>query len=300
MIFILSALISWWLYRTALENKAAVVAVFVGGVVMFEFIAPVFLSLATVLLWPVDWAVKKVLVMRAKAKISDYTTPSASAATPPLQEGSTAGLTIIGIAGSYGKTTMKEVLAAVLSSKFKVIATPESVNTPVGIARWVLKKLDVPSSVAKATSSPKGEEGTEIAIIEMGEHYRGDVEDICEIARPDIAVVTGINEAHLERMKKMDVIITTIFEIVSKAKAGALVVLNGDDKQVMEHYKEFVWPDHRVSEYKVESIKWKVFNAERLGWEVQLPVIARESDDRSNPLLDRLLRLKAKALLGSQ
>ena len=127
---------------------------------------------------------------------------------------------------------MKEVLKSVLSSKYpirqaqgrQVLSTPESVNTPVGIARWVLKNFGSSSfsNLTPAPSPPPGEEESniEVAIIEMGEHYRGDVEEICNIAKPDVAVVTGINEAHLERMKTLENITDTVFEVVSKSKAG--------------------------------------------------------------------------------
>jgi len=169
-------------------------------------------------------------------------------------------LKVIGIAGSYGKTTMKEVLKEVLGFRFKVLATPESVNTPVGISRWILKSI-----------SPD----QEILIVEMGEHYRGDVKELCAITKPDFAVVTGINEAHLERMKTLENVTATIFEIVSKAKAGATVMLNGDDANVMAHYKEYVWPDHKVLEYRVEDVKNKVLNSEELLWEGELEGVGK-------------------------
>lgn len=200
-------------------------------------------SLAVVLLLPLDFLLKKILVFRARNRIK-----------------SLASLKVVGIAGSYGKTTMKEVLLKVLGAKLKVAATPESVNTPVGIARWALRELG--SSV-------------EVLIIEMGEHYKGDVEEVCAIARPDIAVVTGINEAHLERMKNLENVVDTIFEIVSCSKPGALVVLNGDDRNVVENYKKYVWPDHVVERFKIEDLRFKNFNPEALQWEAELEAIGK-------------------------
>ncbi len=162
---------------------------------------------------------------------------------------------VIGIAGSYGKTTMKEVLKEVLAAKFSVMATPESVNTPLGIARWILSEVN---------------SATEIIVVEMGEHYRGDIAKLCRLTAPDVSVVTGINEAHLERMKKMETIVETVFEIVSGTKPGGLVVINGDDKRVMEHYKEYVWPDHVVEKFKMDDLDNKKFNPESLQWEAVL------------------------------
>ncbi len=211
-------------------------------------------TIAVLLLWPIDWLVKQIIVTRAKLKIKD--------------KGSR--IKIIGIAGSYGKTTMKEVLRAVLSTQYTVYSTPESVNTPVGIARWVLKSV---------------KSDTEILIVEMGEHYKGDVEEICNIAKPDVAVVTGINEAHLERMKTLGNITDTVFEVVSKSKAGALIVLNGDDKNVEKNYKNYIWPDHKVEKFSARGgsalgrqISNFKFDTEKLGWDATISVIASASE----------------------
>ncbi len=209
----------------------------------------IFYSLSLVLLWPFDWMAKNIIITRAKSRIR-----------------SLPNLKIIGIAGSYGKTTMKEILTQVLSSKHQVAGTPESVNTPVGIARWILDKVDG---------------GADIAILEMGEHYVGDVEYLCRLTPPDIAVVTGINEAHLERMKSLSNITSTIFEVVSKAKPGALVVLNGDDENIVKHYKEYVWPDHKLEFFSKNSnsekckVKSAKFNTEELLWEAEVEGIGR-------------------------
>src|SRR6185369_378849 len=137
---------------------------------------------------------------------------------------------IIGISGSYGKTTMKEVLKDVLCIKYNVLSTPESINTPVGIARWILKNLN---------------DATEVAIVEMGEHYRGDVKEISEMVRPDIAVITGINESHQERMKSLSNIVGTVFEITEGLKPGGTVLVNADDKNIIDNHKKYVWPDHK-------------------------------------------------------
>ncbi|MCL5666383.1 MAG: UDP-N-acetylmuramoyl-tripeptide--D-alanyl-D-alanine ligase [Patescibacteria group bacterium] len=209
--------------------------VFSVSLIMLFFFYFLLFALALWLLWPLDFLAKKIIIGRAKKRIRELE-----------------NLKVIGIAGSYGKTTMKEVLKQVLGVRFQVLATPESINTPVGIARWALKYLG---------------EKTQIAIIEMGEHYQGDIKEICEIARPDIAVVTGINEAHLERMKRMETVTATIFELVGGTKEKALVVLNGDDGNVMDHYKEYAWPDHRVEKFQISNFKFQKFSPEKLGWE---------------------------------
>jgi len=120
---------------------------------------------------------------------------------------------------------MKEVLAAILGEKFKILKTPESVNTPIGISRLILNNLD---------------RSIQVFIVEMGAYQRGDIKKLCEIARPDIAVLTGINEAHLERFGSLENTIQAKFEIVENAREGALVLLNGEDERVKGNYQRFV------------------------------------------------------------
>lgn len=219
------------------------IAAFFVFIVLFEvYFLLFFVSL--LLLWPLDFLLKQIVIVRAKSKILNLKSQ----------------INIIGIAGSYGKTTMKEVLKQILDTRYKILATPESVNTPVGISRWILKNVN---------------SDTEILIVEMGEHYRGDIKDICEITKPDFAVVTGINESHLERMHTMGTIVETIFEIVSSAKAGGMVMLNGDDERVMQHYKEYIWPDHKVEEYKISDLGYKIFNTEKLAWEAEIKAVGK-------------------------
>lgn len=105
--------------------------------------------------------------------------------------------TRIAIAGSYGKTTAKEVLLTVLSEGKKVAATPGNMNTPIGICRFV-DQLD-------------GDE--DILIFEFGEARVGDVKELSELTQPDIGIITGINEAHLSTFKTLDRTVRTIFEL---------------------------------------------------------------------------------------
>ncbi len=168
---------------------------------------PLFYTLILVILFPIDHLVKYILITRARKRIA-----------------SLPHLTIIGIAGSYGKTTMKEVLGIMLAEKFSVVKTPESVNTPVGIARLILKKIT---------------KETDVFIVEMGEHYRGDIAYLCRIAPPSIAIITGINEAHLERLQTMERAVATIFEIIQGSSRDSVIVLNADDELAQKHYKQY-------------------------------------------------------------
>ncbi len=106
---------------------------------------------------------------------------------------------VIAIAGSYGKTTQKHILAHMLASSHDVLWSEENFNTPLGVKQLF--------------SGLESDRIPDIAIIEMGEHYRGDIRELAHLVRPDISIVTGITHQHLERMGTIDAIIDTIFEL---------------------------------------------------------------------------------------
>src|SRR3989344_1915228 len=182
--------------------------VFMFVFLFFSMVFFVFLGAATLALRPIDYAIKQFIIMQAKNKMDNFQ-----------------DLKIIAITGSYGKTTMKEILATILGEKFKVLKTPESVNTPVGISRLILKDLTPDDQTF---------------FVEMVAYARGDVQALCEIARPDIAILTGINEAHLERFGTIENTIAAKFEITENARDNASVILNQDDERVMASYKNRV------------------------------------------------------------
>jgi UDP-N-acetylmuramoyl-tripeptide--D-alanyl-D-alanine ligase len=252
LIFLTSGITTFNIFNTAVENPAAAVAIFIGLTFILKLFSFVFFSLATLILWPVDALVKKVVISQAKNKLRKLSmnldSRSGSGMTPK-------GLKVIGIAGSYGKTTMKEVLTAVLSSRYQVSSTPESVNTPVGIARWISKSVD---------------NSTEIIIVEMGEHYKGDIAFLSSLLLPNIVVLTGINESHLERMASMENVVATIFEAVDFVKPKGLVVVNTDDKNITVNYKKLVRPGLNLAEYNTGSVKEKVFDSEKLLWKFKI------------------------------
>lgn len=103
----------------------------------------------------------------------------------------------IAIAGSFGKTSMREILKTVLSAGKVVAAPPGSHNTPLGISSFI--------------RGLRGDE--EVLIFEMGEYYPGDVKRLCELVQPDIGIITGVNEAHLEKFKEIERTRATIFEL---------------------------------------------------------------------------------------
>src|SRR3989338_816129 len=100
---------------------------------------------------------------------------------------------VIGITGSNGKTTSKELINAVLSKKYKVLATEGNLNNHLGVP-FTLLNLN---------------EQHEIALIEMGANHYKDIAELCAIAEPNIAIITNIGKAHLEGFKSFDGVLKT-------------------------------------------------------------------------------------------
>ena len=118
------------------------------------------------------------------------------------------GVIKIGVTGSYGKTTVKNILYTVLSTKYKVLKTPESFNTPLGIAKTV-ENLD---------------SSYDVFIAEMGARKRGDIKELCEIVPIDYAVLTGVAEQHLETFGDVGEIKKEKTEILRALSKGVAVV----------------------------------------------------------------------------
>ena len=146
----------------------------------------------------------------------------------------------IAIAGSYGKTSFKEMLRTILAEGKSVAATPGNMNTPIGISRFA-DKLN----------------GTEqVLIFELGEYYPGDVKALSELVSPQMGIITGINEAHLSKFKTLDRTTATIFELADFL--GELPVYkNGDNPHVLEraeHGDPLVYSQAGVNAWTVTNI----------------------------------------------
>lgn len=121
---------------------------------------------------------------------------------------------VIGIAGSVGKTSTKEMVASVLSQKYKVLKTEGNFNNEIGL----------PLTIFSIT------EAHEIAVVEMGISDFGEMHRLAKVARPDICVMTNIGYCHLENLKTREGILKAKSEIFDFLKADGKIVLNGDDE----------------------------------------------------------------------
>ena len=169
---------------------------------VLPYVMPYVLTFCALALSLLQKPIEKSIINRAKTKLANHKALK------------------IGIAGSFGKTTMKEILRVVLEQSKKVAATPENKNTPLGISRFV--------------ANLEGNE--EILIFEMGEYYPGDIKILCELVNPDIGIITGVNEAHLEKFKTIERAADTIFELADflRNKKETKLYVNSESRLIKE------------------------------------------------------------------
>ena len=136
-------------------------------------------------------------------------------------------LIIVGITGSYGKTSTKEFLAQILEKKFEVIKTPKNINTEIGIAKFILQNLIPALSLER-----RG--GKEVFIVEMGAYKKGEIKRICDIVKPKIGIITGINEQHLSLFGSFQNIIDTKYELIEGLPEDGFALFNGENEYCLE------------------------------------------------------------------
>lgn len=124
---------------------------------------------------------------------------------------------VVGVTGSFGKSSTKELLALVLSKKFKVFKTPENHNTLIGVAKAVLEKM-------------KGDE--DIFVVEMGAYKRGEIKEICDLVKPKVGIITGIGDQHLDLFGSLGNIRKTKYELFDAIPKNGLKLLAGEDFSV--------------------------------------------------------------------
>ncbi len=166
-----------------------------------------YLVAAALLIKPIDILTKEFLILRAKQKLKKH---------PELK--------IIGITGSYGKTSVKEFLNTILGTKYRVLKTPDNINTPLGVSA-LIQRRDLSQY--------------DVFIVEMGAYQKGDIKKVCDLVGPEYGILTGINESHLERFGSVATTIKTKFELIESLPPSGKAFVNGDDFNVKENYLKF-------------------------------------------------------------
>lgn len=131
-------------------------------------------------------------------------------------------LKIIGITGSFGKTSTKHFLYRILSEKYNVVMTPGNFNTTLGVVRTVREHL---------------KPHHEVFIVEMGAKQSGDIKEICDLVCPTMGIVTSVGEMHLETFGSVENVARTKFELIDALPAGGVGVVNIDSEAAYRHIK---------------------------------------------------------------
>lgn len=124
---------------------------------------------------------------------------------------------VIGVTGSFGKTSTKFAIEGLVARRGQVLATPGSFNTPLGVCRTVNEKLEASHG---------------FFIVEMGAYGVGEIEELCRFVDQKVGVLTAIGPAHLERFGSMDAIRRAKYEIIATLPSDGTAVMNTDDPEV--------------------------------------------------------------------
>ena len=156
-------------------------------------------------------------------------------------------LDVIGVTGSYGKTSTKHALNAILSEQFNTLMTPESYNTPMGITITIRNYLKPIHSKF---------------IAEMGAYKVGEINELCEIAYPKYGVLTSVGPQHLETFKSIDNVKQTKFELIEYLPEDGIGFINIDDENIRDYYENkfsgkctlYTYGIEREADYRASDI----------------------------------------------
>ena len=164
---------------------------------LFSEVSVVNLTIANLLIYPLERTINGAYLLSARRRIKAF------------------GPKVVGITGSYGKTSTKYILHRILSEKFNTLMTPDSYNTPMGICKVIRGQLTAEH---------------EIFIVEMGAYKRGDIHELCNLASPQIGILTAVGPQHLERFRSIENIAKTKYELIESLPPHGLAVFNCDNE----------------------------------------------------------------------
>lgn len=162
---------------------------------------PLTIVVANTIMYPVENAIRNKYKRQALAKLHELN---------PV---------VVAVTGSYAKTTTKNIIKDIFGEARKVLTTPMSYNTPMGICK-AINML---------------ESDTDIFIVEMGARKKGDIEELCKMVNPSIGVLTGINEQHIESFGNISTTVKTKLELGDYlASNKGILIINADSKNLEE------------------------------------------------------------------
>ncbi len=201
---------------------AAELTQFTAALLLFDIFLPLLVSLVVLLVQPFFVLLRLRILRKAAHKLNNNK-----------------NLLVIGITGSYGKTSTKEFLKTILSTKYKVLVTPEHRNSEMGIAKTILEEL---------------QPYHEIFIVEMGAYLKGGIKLLCDMVHPQIGMVVGVNSQHLALFGSLDNLLSAEGgrELAAALPPDGMLVVNGDNQYCLDLYKNF---PNKKKVYTVEKGK---------------------------------------------
>lgn len=202
--------------------------------ILSEWISPFFIIFSSLLISPLDFYLKHKVTKNAQRKLA-----------------SLHGLKTVAIVGSYAKTSTKNILYTLLWKDFYVVKTPKSFNTDVAISKTILRDL---------------KQTTQIFIVEMDAYHEGEIKKLCQIAKPDMAIITSIASQHLERFGSLEKLAKTQFEVAKALKNNGTLFLNSMDDLTMKYQNEFsankLFFAGEMDKFRIENLKVEDGNLE--------------------------------------
>lgn len=179
---------------------------------------------------------------------------------------------VVGITGSYGKTSTKDYLSTILGSQFHVMKTEASKNSPIGIAETILHTLRVAHSAF---------------VVEMGAYRPGEIEYMTAMVHPQIGIVTAINAQHQDLFRTIDTTMNAKYELLHGLSGKNIAIVNGDDERTVilgqraEKEGKTVWV-YTQSAKNSYPFAAKIFRASKITWDLSGLQFTVRSDSESS------------------
>lgn len=233
---------------------------FLTYIAALKMLLPVNMLLACVLAYPVEMASHYRYFRLAQKKI-----------------GSMKGLKVVGITGSYGKTSTKYFVNTILSERFNTLMTPESYNTPMGITKVIRERLN---------------ENHQIFVCEMGARNAGDIRTLCRLTNPTTGILTSIGPQHLETFKTIDNVARTKYELIEALPYDGVAIFNGDNRYCLDYARKtgiqsYIYGVDKDDEdfyltasdivNSREGLKFRVRSQDGLDFECQTPLLGKHN-----------------------
>lgn len=195
---------------------------------LLSFVTPLSVYLCWGITYPAEKAISRFYINDAKRILKSHK-----------------GLKVIGVTGSYGKTTVKFILTHILNEKYNTVCTPHSFNTPMGVVRTIREAI-----------KPQ----TQLFVCEMGAKNIGDIKEICDIVNPSFGIITSVGAQHLESFGTVDNVYSTKFELAKAVEAaGGRAFINGDSSEIAARADKSLYTVYGTqsdADYTAENISY--------------------------------------------